>query len=631
VENIPIVFEEKVISNINVADKIFDPYGTDSAFDVNNPKYEREALVTFMDGTSRMMQLSWNLSGINVNYAGSERYYAVARIGNANAGYQTQSVPVSIIDRELFLESLELQNLTRVFDPFNPEYDPSDESNYPSVLTVTFKDSSTMSFDVSWNLSDISLDFSGGTKYAKATIGTGYGGFQTIDVPIIILDRTVVTISLETYEFNPYTDDAKDKSHYPTNPVVYYAGCDPEATPVTWDLSGIQQTYIGGTFYAKAIIGTKQSGYQSISVKVVILPKIVKETLIAPYEFDPYEALSPLDANNYADSLQVIFEDGTNYTFDDIKWDLSELSPYVNFAGTGDNEVYAIARVGTMIGTFQYIYVPVTIRCREIQELLLNDGNQFLFDPYSGTDPRYLSSYPTEVYALLTNGDLDYVNATWVINEVIDGYKGYLSDPEEEFTVYCVVGNTAAGYQRFPVTVRVLNRVVQSVTPNKFILDPYDVPTFPSTIVVTFLDENGDPETKVVNVTWVNSTINLGINKPGYVYPEDGYTIDARIGDNIGSYQLITVPVELVDKERTEIIAGGQTIWNSEWTPEEMTTYVIDPLGGRDELPEVVTVKFSDGTNQTFDALGISLRLASVIQAEATAQYLAWVMQESVI
>ena len=676
-ENIPVVFKSKVIAAYKFVDENdenvteygfeFDPYEISEAD--GKPKslslhsYPRYVYLHFegeYDLTGAPVYtpclVDWNLDNVVNNYLGNSNSYATFRFGDESIGYQYVKVFVTIKERVFtssMLNTTEMKIITDV-DPMYLyvdrakkesrimvvglgstnvyDYDPTDLKNYPSSVTVYYgtDEGESITFsgsDVSWDTSGIVVRYDSGVQYAKLRIGNKAGGYQVIDVPITIEDRTISAIDLSSvrdkYEFDPYEENVMDSKWYPTNPygatktaVVVFSSQTAQAYPLTWDLSRLSQSYKGGTFEAYARVGSDKAGWQMVPFTVVVKEKVVKNLQIEAFVFDPYDdSVNPMvlgdESSPYPTTAIAVFKDDSTHRFSNLKWDISALNRIWNYRG--GNGVITV-KFGNDYGGYQTYDVPVTVSCREIRSVDINEENVLVFDPYGGIDPRLEENYYKKVNVTFTNGEKGVVDVIWDLSEVINNYAGYQSgDLYAEYPVAIRVGNSQCGYQTFrDLKVRVLNREIVGSSMSTQKIDVYSDKTLASTVTVTFKDGSQ----RTMPVTWINENFRTDINAPDFpnwndelgIDDQTAFTADARIGDSIGGYQIVQgVPVRVYKRVATKLF-----IDNVQWSKIENGKMVIDytehyftfdPYDGKMDLPSTVQIFFDDGTDTYMKAV----------------------------
>ncbi|MBR5987096.1 MAG: hypothetical protein IK037_00875, partial [Clostridia bacterium] len=359
-ENIPVAFKSKVIANYKFVDDTiaggtitdygftFDPYDVVEAdgkpASMSLHSYPRYVYLHFEGEYDEAGEpayepclVEWNLENVVNNYTGNSNSYAIFRYGDENIGYQFVKVFVTIKERVFtssMLSTAEMNIITDV-DPMYLyvdrekqenrimvvgigasgnkiyNYDPTDRKNYPNSVTVHYGTGEGESYvfsgeDVSWDTSEIVVKYNSGVQYAKLRLGNKAGGYQVINVPITIEDRTISAIDLSSvrdkYEFDPYIENVMDEKWYPTNPygatktaVVVFSSQTAQAYPLTWDLSRLSQSYKGGTFEAYGRVGSDEAGWQLVPFTVVVKEKLIKNLQIEAFVFDPYDdSINPM-------------------------------------------------------------------------------------------------------------------------------------------------------------------------------------------------------------------------------------------------------------------------------------------------------------------------------------------------
>ena len=610
--------------------------------------------------------------------------------------------------------------------------DGTDENCYPRRVEVVYRDGTKAVFEaivdggtfdleggVIWDTKAVSVDYRGGVFMAKLTLGSEQGGYQTVEVPINIADRTVAEVNLANvrpdYVFDPYAVEEYALSEwlYPTNEMdladflqsplssrgkVIFASSPAGYYPIEWDLSAIDTSYEGGTYQATAKIGGGEAGYQYVSFEVTIERKVIKTVYVPAFVFDPYGNVNAMDVNAevsgervYPNEVNVRFEDDSTMVFrsgeftvetpagtvvqnfNGVKWDLSALSSKWNSTG-GETEV--LVKLGNALGGYQQVSIQATVQNRTIDSLRINADETFYFDPYGivntkdgntylATDPRHVSSYGRTVYEYNSNGDVVgqhqevdvvYVDGTtatcrvdWNINSIINGYMGYKSRSADglwmEYEIAAGIGNEWVGYQQHTVKVRIVNREVESLIPTQLTIDPYATETLPQSVRVRFVD--GTEGT--MSVEWTNKTYDMYVL--GREVDNSHATVDARVGNALGGYQIVTVPVVVLDKTIDYVMSGNEIIAMLDPVSGEMVThgfsytvggveffredscYEIDPLDGaarmmltsrnvatgeisyvRLELPKVVVAHFAE--DNTTRNLNASWDLSHIVGAD---------------
>ena len=481
--------------------------------------------------------------------------------------------------------------------------------------------------DVSWDTSGIVVSYKGGVQYAKLRIGNEAGGYQVINVPITIEDRTISAIDLsmirDKYEFDPYLEDVGDSKFYPTNPygatktaIVVFSAQTAQAYPMTWDLSGLEQSYKGGTSTVYARVGSDEAGWQMVPFTVVVKERIIDKMQIEAFVFDPYDSsVDPLvvdgEDSPYPTSAIAVFKDDSTHRFSNLKWDISEVYKIWNYKG---GEGFVVVKFGNEYGGYQTYKVPVKVECREIATVDINEGNIITFDPYGGIDPRLEENYYKKVNVTFTGGEKGVVDVIWDLSNVINNYRGYKGG---EHSVSIRVGNSVCGYQNIGgITVKILNREIvreiigSSIGTQK--IDVYADIDLATTVTVTF----SDGSQRTMPVTWINEKYRTDINAPDFpnwneeknIDEQTDFTADARIGDSIGGYQIVPgVPVRVYKR-----VAQKLFIDNVQWSKTEDGKMVIDyanhyfvfdPYDGKMELPSTVQIFFDDGTDPYMKAV----------------------------
>ena len=680
-ENIPVAFKSKVIANYKFVDDTiaggtitdygftFDPYDVVEAdgkpASMSLHSYPRYVYLHFEGEYDEAGEpayepclVEWNLENVVNNYTGNSNSYAIFRYGDENIGYQFVKVFVTIKERVFtssMLSTAEMNIITDV-DPMYLyvdrekqenrimvvgigasgnkiyNYDPTDRKNYPNSVTVHYGTGEGESYvfsgeDVSWDTSEIVVKYNSGVQYAKLRLGNKAGGYQVINVPITIEDRTISAIDLSSvrdkYEFDPYIENVMDEKWYPTNPygatktaVVVFSSQTAQAYPLTWDLSRLSQSYKGGTFEAYGRVGSDEAGWQLVPFTVVVKEKLIKNLQIEAFVFDPYDdSINPMlldDASSpYPTSAIAVFKDDSTHRFSNLKWDISALNRIWNYRG-GEGSV--VVKFGNEYGGYQTYEIPVTVSCREILSVDLNEENVLVFDPYGGIDPRMEENYYKKVNVTFTSGEKGVVDVIWDLSEVINNYAGYQSgDLYAEYPVAIRVGNSQCGYQTFRnLKVRVLNREIVGSSMSTQKIDVYSDKTLASTVTVTFKDGSQ----RTMPVTWINENFRTDINAPDFpnwneeqgIDEQTAFTADARIGDSIGGYQVVRdVPVRVYKRIATKLY-----IDNVQWSTIEDGKLVIDyrehyftfdPYDGKMDLPSTVQIFFDDGTDTYMKAV----------------------------
>ena len=680
-ENIPIVFKSKVIAGYKFVwqtedgyteegqDLVFDPYeinekdGKPAALSLHSyPRYVKFCFEGNVDATGAPIYeddysiVEWNVENVVNNYTGNSSSYAIFRYGDENIGYQYVKVLVTIkemIFTSSMLKNSEMKIITDV-DPMYLyvdrekgenrvmvvglgsskvyNYDPTDLKNYPTSVTVYYgtEENEKRTFsgdDVSWDTSGIVVSYKGGVQYAKLRIGNEAGGYQVINVPITIEDRTISAIDLsmirDKYEFDPYLEDVGDSKFYPTNPygatktaIVVFSAQTAQAYPMTWDLSGLEQSYKGGTSTVYARVGSDEAGWQMVPFTVVVKERIIDKMQIEAFVFDPYDSsVDPLVVDSedspYPTSAIAVFKDDSTHRFSNLKWDISEVYKIWNYKG---GEGFVVVKFGNEYGGYQTYKVPVKVECREIATVDINEGNIITFDPYGGIDPRLEENYYKKVNVTFTGGEKGVVDVIWDLSNVINNYRGYKGG---EHSVSIRVGNSVCGYQNIGgITVKILNREIvreiigSSIGTQK--IDVYADIDLATTVTVTF----SDGSQRTMPVTWINEKYRTDINAPDFpnwneeknIDEQTDFTADARIGDSIGGYQIVPgVPVRVYKR-----VAQKLFIDNVQWSKTEDGKMVIDyanhyfvfdPYDGKMELPSTVQIFFDDGTDTYMKAV----------------------------
>ena len=651
---------------------VFDPYvindGDNKPESMSLYSYPRYANLHFENDVDEQgrdvyvtVPVEWNFDNVVNTYEGSSDSFAYFRYGDEKIGYQIVKVNVKIQERIFTSSMLDMtaMNLVTEVDPLYlnskgevkvtgfrgkqsfEDYDPTDVKNYPTSVKVTYGTGKNdfiifSGDDVKWSLGNIEVKYDSGTQYAVLRLGNEAGGYQTINIPITIRDRRVSAIDLSAirskYEFDPYEENASDSKWYPekTGAVVVFASQAAEEYPISWDLSNLDQSYKGGTYTVYARVGTDKVGYQLVPFTVVVKEKIIQNLQIESFVFDPYDtSINPMDLNDQVDengnvivaspypkSATAVFKDDSTHPFSNLVWDITSLNKIWNYKG---GETTITVKFGNAYGGYQVYEVPVKVECREIQSV---EMTEIVFDPYGGVDPRLESSYEDQVNVTFSNGEKGVISVIWDIGKVISGYKGWNSTSLEnalyqEFPVSIRAGNSVCGYQTFDgIRVRILNREIEDTSMSTQYLDVYSDNDLASSVSVTFKDGT----TRTMNVSWINLNFRTDINDPTFPNWDEanhideqeaaGFTADARIGDAIGGYQIITVPVRVYKRVATALYIDNVKWSNDKENIADALTidydnhyFVFDPYDGKMEMPSTVQLFFNDGTDTYMKAV----------------------------
>ena len=698
-ENIPIVFKSKVIAGYKLIDEnsgdatqegydlVFDPYDISEAD--GKPKslslhsYPRVVYLAFEGDTDQDGNLvyvpcyvEWNLDNVVNHYTGNSNSYAIFRYGDEKIGYQYVKVFVTIKEM-VFTASMLYQNELNIITDVDPmylyvdndkkenrvivaginangqyykdskgrvlEFDPV-KQKYPDTVTVHYGagEDEYHTFtgdDVKWDTSDIVVRYDAGVRYAKLRVGNEAAGYQIINIPITIEDRSITAVDLsmirDKYEFDPYLEDVVADKWYPTNAygaekkaIVVFSSQEPKAYPITWDLSRVNQDYKGGTSMAYARVGSDEAGWQMVPFTVVVKERVIDKMQIEAFVFDPYDSsVNPLlvddEDSPYPTSAIAVFKDDSTHRFSNLKWDISEIYKIWNYKG---GECSVVVKFGNEYGGYQTYNVPVKVERREIYSVDINEGNVIVFDPYGGIDPRLEENYYKKLNVTFTSaepgvpGEKGVVDVIWDLGEVINNYVGYkssgLANPlYADYAVSIRVGNSICGYQNIGgITVRILNREIVGSSMSTQKIDVYSDKDLASTVTVTF----SDGTQRTMPVTWINENFRTDINAPDFPnwneeagiddQEIEGFTADARIGDSIGGYQIVhNVPVR-VYKRIAKALYIDNVLWSKADSADLEIDYTkhyftFDPYDGKMDLPSTVQIYFDDGTDTYMKAV----------------------------
>ncbi|MBO4534800.1 MAG: hypothetical protein J5755_02555, partial [Clostridia bacterium] len=488
----------------------------------------------------------------------------------------------------------------KIVDPTNA----TDANCYPQTVSVTYRNGTVATFEaivrnniydekggVIWNADNVSVTYQGGTQIATLTVGNEQGGYQTLDVSIEIVNRTVDSIDLHevrsTYEFDPYdyTQYALNTDLYPVNGLnlgdmlhasksemgnVIFSSASAGYYPIeAWDLNDVKQSYEGGAFNAVAKIGNATVGYQYVNFAVRVEPKVIQTVFVSAFEFDPYGTIDAMDKANYPSTVEVRFTDGTYRTFNNVTWDLNKLATVWSYRG---GESVVTAKIGNALGGYQEVDIKATVLNRTIEAFRINADGILYFDPYgirtatdsdySAADPRLSSSYPSTMRVAYVGDTSGTVDVAWDINPIINGYQGYKSRSTDangehlyiDYQVNVRAGTEMGGYQTGVITVRVLNREIESLLPAELTVDPYASDNLPDSVMIRFLDGTEGS----MAVEWTNKNYDLYVL--GRDVDNSHATIDARIGSALGGYQIRTVAVSVVEKIISEVYTGNEIL-----------------------------------------------------------------------
>ena len=552
---------------------VFNPY--------EEIKLPTQVYATFGNSLPALYNIKWDITEADITPVYTGYTYRVnAKIGNIDIGYyEYKNITITIksyvmTDWKLRDKDGTYRNLDLTFDPYHVTGDATvvDALNvnmYPRYLYVKYEGNDDyVEQRVEWNLSGVNNNYKGGITQAQFRITSDdpqelqriqAAGYQTTDVAITIMDATVADYVIDGLA------DVIDPMH-----MLY----------VKRDSSGDIVDYID--YMNTSIIISNKGLVFNIAVQsdleklVDYKPELVVYDTVNGKIVDPTDAY---DRNCYPTTVSVIYKNGTVATFE---------APYtlLNYFDDAGGVVWytdgvkldyeggtynARLKIGNAYGGYQTIQVPIEIASRKIASINLRAvRDSYVFNPYLYTDYALDEAlYPKNgfnLYELLTASENElgnvifesqaagYYPIVWDLTEISQNYAG------GEYNAKAKIGSSAVGYQTVKFKVIIQPKVVKNLLIDNFVFDPYDTSVnpldksaYPSTITVRFTD---DTNFEFNNVTWDLSAI-------GEIWNVFGgkRNIKAKIGNALGGYQLIDVPVTVENRYITEFqLNAGNSI-----------------------------------------------------------------------
>lgn len=641
VDDILVQFEYKNLKSLTVVEEdkaayplIFDPYyninyNTEEEKAKHNVKnidnYPSRMLATFDDGTSEILDVEWNLSGIDGTYH-ADKQYAVARIGSDANSYQTFKVAVQMTRRVLGLDEInfidnengkhpnyDYVNGRFVYDLFKDSVigSPNESGYYEKYLNKAYVniDGKDIEFSIGWDASGVTVDAVGGTYTAYIEIGDNIGGIQRIAVPVYIVNRVISEITWDNtaagnegvigypVKINPYTETVNKDSLPKVVNLTFENGDKIEGySNIRWDATMLAISYEGNTTYMVALVEMPNGVEQMVNVPVNVDRKVIRQVHIGPFEFDPFDmSVDYMSDKAYVgeDGVLVEFDDGTYSTFGKdgdggrVIVDTSSLSGITYKGGLYNIEM----RIGNSMGGMQTVLVDVKFTDRTIVSLA-NLDNIVVNDIYEEA-PRNMAFYPKSTTARFANGREEEVTLVWNIDGLTDNFKGYRGGV---YNVDAMVGNGRIGYQKISVPVTVKDRSINDdnamLSYNNVTIDPYK--NFESQLYNTIEITYKDGLVKTFGVEWIE---NYGDIILSYNAPEN-QKITARVGNSRAGYQDIDITVNVINREITKLSKIG--------SEEDILTagITIDPYGDGNEFSSnTLVATYSDGTTANVEGV----------------------------
>ena len=450
--------EDKTIVSTNFTNKAVNPY---------HYTLPTELQVVYADGTTDILPVTFVRRSANgfveftdedIAYAGG-KFDIFARFITSDGG--CQDVSYTLIVNQKLLKSIAIKNLT--IDQFVSEIDLSFYNKEGVEITAYFFDGTSENFTLpyakwlvekvglegyqivaeeegNWNFDNVSVDLKGGSFYASLKLGNDIGGYQYVDIPVIVKSKVLDTDNVryvvertdayvKTAPLSEILVGANEYFTLPNNLWLTYTDGSVLNVEVEWDLDGVDGSTYGSYNAYATVFG------DTVTVKVTVTP----ERVVVGDNLPSYYSVRRGSSINYPTSIKqtVIInkngqeiEDTTVGTYA-IVWDsLPTVTIEDDYLVTGTVLGGGITWKKT-IGVYVYSnYVTNVVAINDTADdstvsNVENDATKGQVPQGTTLDPSMLPTLKVNVMLGATTGVRNEVSVNWKLVGIYDAEGEY--------------------------------------------------------------------------------------------------------------------------------------------------------------------------------------------------------------